>query len=93
MSRRLTRGRCPSCRPGYEILDAELAGAKDQSLEFVELGGGLGIAPRCADTAEQFARVLDRAIADSGPHPIEVCHPAVSGPQQLSARPRGVEVK
>ena len=77
----------------YGILDAELArmggqsaGRKakalldlgDPDLDFVELGTGLGIASRRVDTAEQLTAALDQAIADPGPHLIEVVIPTRS---------------
>jgi acetolactate synthase-1/2/3 large subunit len=48
----------------------------DPDLDFVKLGTGLGIASRRVDTAEQLTGVLDQAIADPGPHLIEVVIPA-----------------
>ncbi len=77
----------------YGILDAELARLNGQSagpkaralfdlgdpdLDFVELAGGLGVASRRVETAEQLPGALDEAIAGSGPHLIEVVIPAVS---------------
>jgi acetolactate synthase-1/2/3 large subunit len=49
----------------------------DPDLDFVQLGTGLGISSRRVDTAEQLTSVLDHAIADPGPHLIEVVIPAV----------------
>jgi len=75
----------------YGILDKELAriGAqeagpkakaqvdmRDPTLDFVQLGTGLGIASRRVDTAEHLTDVLAQAIADSGPHLIEAVIPA-----------------
>jgi acetolactate synthase-1/2/3 large subunit len=48
----------------------------DPDLDFVRLGTGLGIASQRLDTAEQLTGVLDQAIADPGPHLIEVVIPA-----------------
>jgi acetolactate synthase-1/2/3 large subunit len=88
----------------YGILDAELtragrqnAGRKakalvslaDPDLDFVGLGTGLGIPSRRVDTAEQLTGALDRAIADPGPHLIEVVIPAVFSPRHLPAMPTG----
>ncbi len=78
----------------YKILDAALArvsgqnaGRKaralldlgDPDIDFVELGTGLGVASHRVDTAEQLTRALDQAIADPGPHLIEVVIPRSSG--------------
>jgi acetolactate synthase-1/2/3 large subunit len=80
----------------YRILDVELrrldgqsAGPKaralldlvDPNIDFVELGGGLGVPSRRVDTAEQLTGALERAIVDPGPHLIEVVIPAVSSPR------------
>ena len=46
-------------------------------LDFVELGTGLGVSSRRADTAEQLNSALDEAIAEPGPHLIEAVIPAV----------------
>ena len=76
----------------YGILNTELAriGAQnagpkakaqldlgDPDVDFVELGTGLGISSRRVDTAGQLTGALDQAIADPGPHLIEVVIPAV----------------
>ncbi len=76
----------------YGILNTELAriGAQkagprakaqlelgDPDVDFVELGTGLGISSRRVDTAERLADALDQAIADPGPHLIEVVIPSV----------------
>ncbi len=87
----------------YRILGAELAsldgqraGPKaealldlgDPDLDFVKLGTGLGISSRRVDTAEQLTSGLAQAIADPGPHLIEVVIPAAASPRQLPAMPR-----
>jgi acetolactate synthase-1/2/3 large subunit len=87
----------------YGILDAELArldgqgaGRKakalldlgDPDLDFVKLGTGLGISSQRVDTAEDLTDTLAQAIADPGPHLIEVVIPAVSAPGQPPAMPR-----
>lgn len=99
----------------YGMLDAELAGAGAQStgrkaMALLDLRGldldfvGLGIASRHVDTAEQFTRAVDHAIADPGPHltrssrPGELRsnrsrHPAVSGPPAAAAHAPGRRVK
>jgi acetolactate synthase-1/2/3 large subunit len=79
---------------GYAILDAELgrldepsAGERarallelgDPDLDFVKLGGGLGVVSRRAETAEQLTGALDEALAEPGPHLIEALLPAVGG--------------
>ena len=74
----------------YGILDNELAriGAQEAGpkakaqvslrgpdLDFVQLGAGLGVASCRVDTAEQLTGVLERAIADPGPHLVEAVIP------------------
>jgi acetolactate synthase I/II/III large subunit len=78
---------------GYAILDAELGGLDaqgvgdkarallelgDPALDFVELGAGLGVPSRRAETAEQLIDALREALGDPGPHLIEAVLPAVS---------------
>ena len=80
---------------GYRILETELERLDGQSaspkamallrlqdpdLDFVELGTGLGVASRRVDTAEELVGALAQAIADPGPHLIEVVLGAVSRP-------------
>ena len=75
----------------YQILNTEFArtGVHDAGpraraqlelgnpdVDFVELGGGLGIPSRRADTGEQLTGALDEAIADPGPHLIEALIPS-----------------
>jgi acetolactate synthase-1/2/3 large subunit len=75
----------------YRILDVELGrldgqpvGGKAKALldlgnpdlDFVKLGTGLGVPSRRVDTAEQLTAALDEAIAEPGPHLIEVVIPA-----------------
>jgi acetolactate synthase-1/2/3 large subunit len=75
----------------YRILDVELArvngqtaGPKakalldlgDPDLDFVKLGAGLGVESRRVATAEQLTDALEQAIADPGPHLIELVIPA-----------------
>jgi acetolactate synthase-1/2/3 large subunit len=86
---------------GYNILDTELvragvetAGAKassqlglgDPDLDFVELGTGLGVPSRRADTAEALAGALTQGIAEPGPHLIEVVVPAEAPPPVVLGR-------
>jgi acetolactate synthase-1/2/3 large subunit len=47
------------------------------TVDFVELGTGLGITSRRIDMAEQLTRALDQAITEPGPHLIEAVIPAV----------------
>jgi acetolactate synthase-1/2/3 large subunit len=76
----------------YGILNAELvrldrhaAGPRAKSqldlgnpdLDFVNLATGLGVPASRVDTAELLTDVLEEAIADPGPHLIEVVIPAV----------------
>jgi acetolactate synthase-1/2/3 large subunit len=44
-------------------------------VDFVELGTGLGISSRRAETAEQLTDALDQVIAEPGPHLIEAVIP------------------
>ena len=79
----------------YSILDAELAragvhdpGAKaqaqlglgDPDLDFVELGTGLGVASRRVDAPDTLTNSLEEAIAEPGPHLIEVVVPVEPPP-------------
>ena len=81
---------------GYGILDAELARLDGQSagpkskelvnlgdpdLDFVKLGGGLGIGSRRVEAAEQLTLALEEALAEQGPHLIEAILPRVSSQQ------------
>jgi acetolactate synthase-1/2/3 large subunit len=76
----------------YRILGAELTRLDGQApagrakslldlgnpdLDFVKLGTGLGIPSRRVDTGEQLTSALEEAIADAGPHLIEVVIPPV----------------
>jgi acetolactate synthase-1/2/3 large subunit len=75
----------------YRILDAELerldgqsAGEKAKALtdlghpdlDFVQLGGGLGVPSRRVDSGERLTDALDEAMAEPGPHLIEAMLPA-----------------
>jgi len=75
----------------YKILDVELERAEmrdagprvsallnlgDPDLDFVSLGTGFGIPSQRVDTAEVLMGVLERALAEPGPHLIEVVVPA-----------------
>jgi acetolactate synthase I/II/III large subunit len=74
----------------YRILGAELerldgVSAGDEAkklidlghpdLDFVQIGAGLGVGSRRADTGEQLMDALDEAIAEPGPHLIEAILP------------------
>ncbi|MDQ6604989.1 MAG: acetolactate synthase large subunit [Actinomycetota bacterium] len=45
-------------------------------LDFVKLGAGFGVSSRRVDTAEQLIDALQRAVAEPGPHLIEVVIPS-----------------
>jgi acetolactate synthase-1/2/3 large subunit len=47
----------------------------DPDVDFVSLGTGLGVASRRADDADQLTDALSEAVADPGPHLIEVVIP------------------
>ncbi len=89
----------------YGILNVELArvGAKaagprakaqlDLSrpdVDFVALARGLGIPATRADSAEQLTDELRRAIAEPGPHVVEVVIPPVFSDRQLRAMPHAL---
>jgi acetolactate synthase-1/2/3 large subunit len=91
----------------YGILNMELArvgadgaGSKakaqldlsDPDLDFVKLAGGVGVPSERADTGEQLLAALDRAIAEPGPHLIEVVVPNVYSARQLQAMPTALRV-
>jgi acetolactate synthase-1/2/3 large subunit len=46
-------------------------------LDFVQLGLGMGVPSRRAETAEELTSALEGAFADAGPHLIEVVIPPV----------------
>jgi acetolactate synthase-1/2/3 large subunit len=86
----------------YAILNIELervkargAGTKAKSqldlsgpdIDFVQLAGGLGVPAARADTAGDFARELERAFAEPGPHLIDAVVPTVFSPRQVRAMP------
>ena len=89
----------------YGILDTEFARmcaqepgrqAKAQlelgnpDVDFVSLGTGLGVGSRRVDTADELSRALDQAIADPGPHLIEVVIPPVTPPPAVVGAKRTV---
>jgi acetolactate synthase-1/2/3 large subunit len=86
----------------YAILNMELARvgaraagtrAKAQldlsgpNVDFVELGTGFGVPSSRVDDAEQLIDALERALAEPGPHLIEVVIPSMFTPLQLRAMP------
>ena len=90
----------------YAILNIELArvgargaGAKAKEqldlsgpdLDFVEIGNGLGVPSRRVDSAEDLVEGLERAIAEPGPHLIEVVIPTAFTPFQMKAMPHALK--
>jgi len=86
----------------YGILNVELARVGAQGggpkaaaqldlagpgLDFVAIGTGLGVPSRRADTGETLMEALEHAIAEPGPHLIEVVIPTVFTARQLRALP------
>jgi acetolactate synthase-1/2/3 large subunit len=86
----------------YEILNVELARVGAQAggpkakaqldlsgpdLDFVKLATGFGLPARRTDTAEELIGALEQAIAEPGPHLIEVLVPSTYSPLQLRAMP------
>jgi acetolactate synthase-1/2/3 large subunit len=89
----------------YAILNIELervgahgAGAKAKSqldlagpeLDFVALGKGMGVPSVHVETCEQLTSELERAIAEQGPHLIEVAVPSVYSGARLRALPHAL---
>jgi acetolactate synthase-1/2/3 large subunit len=64
----------------------------DPSLDFVALGSGMGVPSVRVDTGEDLTQALDRAIADRGPHLIEVVIPSVYSGLRLRAMPYGLRM-
>ncbi len=90
----------------YAILNIELervgaagAGPKaksqldlaDPNLDFVALGNGMGVPSVRANTCEQLAAELERAIAEPGPHLIEVVIPSAFTGWKLKAMPYALQ--
>ena len=86
----------------YGILNVELqrvqaegAGPKAKSqldlsrpdVDFVSLAQGFGVPSKRVDSADQLLKELERAIAEPGPHVIEVLVPNVLSDRQLRAMP------
>jgi acetolactate synthase-1/2/3 large subunit len=57
------------------------------NLDFVEIGAGFGVPSLRAETAQDLLAALERAVAEPGPHLIEVVVPNVFSPRQLRAMP------
>jgi acetolactate synthase-1/2/3 large subunit len=89
----------------YAILNLELArvgakpaGAKARAqldlgrpeIDFVELGTGLGVASIRVESAEELTIAIERALAEPGPHLIEVRVPSTLTPAQLRAMPHAL---
>jgi len=89
----------------YGILNVELArvGAQqggpkaaaqldlsEPNLDFVSIGKGLGVPAQRVDTGEDLVSALQRAIAEPGPHLIEVVVPVAFSQRQLRAMPHAM---
>ena len=57
------------------------------NLDFVEIGAGFGVPSLRAETAQDLLAALERAVAEPGPHLIEVVVPNVFSLRQLRAMP------
>jgi acetolactate synthase-1/2/3 large subunit len=57
---------------------------------FVDLSRGLGVPATRVETAEQLTAELRRAIAEPGPHVVEVVIPPVFSDRQLRAMPHAL---
>ncbi len=84
----------------YGILNLELervgaqAGPRARSqlelepdIDFVSIGNGFGVPSRRVDEGEELTQALERAVAEPGPHLIEVVIPTVYTPRQLKVMP------
>ena len=86
----------------YAILNIELervkargAGAKAKAqldlsgpdIDFVELANGFGVPAVRTEASGDFARELERAFGEPGPHLIEAVVPTVFSPRQVRAMP------
>jgi acetolactate synthase-1/2/3 large subunit len=89
----------------YGILNVELArvGAEQggpkaaaqldlsgPDLDFVAIGKGCGVPSQRVDSSEDLVDALQRAIAESGPHLIEVVVPVAFSQRQLRAMPHAM---
>jgi len=59
----------------------------EPNLDFVAVANGLGVPSVRVDAAERLTEALERALAEPGPHLIEVVVPPVFSPRQLRAMP------
>ena len=59
-------------------------------LDFVALSTGLGVPAVRASTGEELTAALERAIAEEGPHLIEVGVPSIYGGLRLRALPHAL---
>jgi acetolactate synthase-1/2/3 large subunit len=57
------------------------------NLDFVMIGTGLGVPSQRVDSGEALTPALERALAEPGPHLIEVVIPSVFTPLQMRAMP------
>jgi acetolactate synthase-1/2/3 large subunit len=86
----------------YSILNVELARVKaagagpkahaqldlsGPDMDFVPLAKGLGVPAQRVDTGEQLAQAITRAVAEPGPHLIEVVISPAFSQRQLKAMP------
>jgi acetolactate synthase-1/2/3 large subunit len=75
-------------RPGPRAKEQlDLAGP---DLDFVKIAAGLGVPAVRSDTAEDLVAQLERAIAEPGPHLIEVVVPSVYSGLRLRAMPHAL---
>ncbi|MER6081347.1 acetolactate synthase large subunit [Streptomyces sp. NPDC001833] len=71
-------------RVGAESVGPKAASQLDLTqpgLDFVQIGNGMGVPSVRVDDAEQLTAALERAVAESGPHLIEVVVPSIFAPQ------------
>ncbi len=67
----------------------DLAGPE---LDFVQIARGLGVPGVRADSGQQLMAELERAVAEPGPHLIEVVVPSVYSGMRLRAMPYGLRM-
>ncbi len=56
-------------------------------LDFVQLASGFGVPAARPATTEELVRELERALAEPGPHLIELVVPSIFSPRQVKAMP------
>jgi acetolactate synthase-1/2/3 large subunit len=86
----------------YAILNMELARVGAQTtgpkakaqldlsqpnVDFVQIGNSFGVPSRRVDTAEELIAGIEQALAEPGPHLIEMLIPSMFTPFQLRAMP------